>query len=216
MKILMLAYPGMTPLDLMGPLQVFSYWPEAQVQLVWKTLDPVATDTAACIVPTHTFDTSFAEPDIIFVPGGTKPTFDLMLDQETIGFLQTKAQTAQWITSVCTGALVLGAAGLLSGYKATTHWAAVELLESFGSTHVDERYVIDRNRATGGGVTAGIDFGLALVAEISGAETAKVIQLALEYSPAPPFKSGSPAEAEPEILQMVADNFGALLDSQST
>lgn len=211
MKILMLIYPGMTPLDMMGPLQVFSYWPGAEVQLVWKDLQPVTTDTAACIVPTHTFDSAEANPDIVFVPGGTAPTFALMSDAETIEFLNSRAANAKWITSVCTGALVLGAAGLLQGYQATTHWAAVDLLEGLGASHTAGRYVIDRDRATGGGVTAGIDFGLALVAEISGPEVAKQIQLAMEYSPAPPFVSGTPAEADPEIVQRVVDGFSASL-----
>lgn len=211
MKIVMLAYPGMTPLDLMGPLQVFSYWPGAEVELVWKTLDPVSTDTAACIVPTHTFANADISPDIIFVPGGTKATFDLMSDQETLSFLNSRAENAQWITSVCTGALILGAAGLLEGYKATTHWAAVDALQGFGAIHTEGRYVIDRNRATGGGVTAGIDFGLAMVATISSDDAAKQIQLALEYSPAPPFAHGTPAEADPEILEQVVAGFTSSL-----
>ena len=213
MKILMLAYPGMTPLDLMGPLQVFSYWPDADIELVWKTLEPVPTDTPACIVPTHTFANADLNPDMVFVPGGTKATFDLMSDEETLGFLQQRAANAKWITSVCTGALVLGAAGLLEGYKATTHWAAVDLLQNFGATHTEGRYVIDRNRATGGGVTAGIDFGLALVGTISGPEVAQHIQLALEYAPAPPYESGTPAEADPEILQQVIAGFASSLET---
>ncbi len=212
MKILMLAYPGMTPLDLMGPLQVFAYWPGAETQLVWKNLDPVPTDTAACIVPTHTFANAETHPDIVFVPGGTKATFDLMSDEETLSFLQSRASNAQWITSVCTGALVLGAAGLLDGYQATTHWAAVDLLKNFGATHTEGRYVIDRNRATGGGVTAGIDFGLAMVATIDGEEVAKQIQLALEYAPAPPFASGTPGQADPAILQRVIEGFASNLE----
>ena len=213
MKILMLAYPGMTPLDLMGPLQVFAYWPGAETQLVWKNLEPVPTDTAACIAPTHTFETAEENPDIVFVPGGTKATFDLMSDAETLSFLQARASNAKWITSVCTGALVLGAAGLLDGYQATTHWAAVDLLKNFGATHTEGRYVIDRNRATGGGVTAGIDFGLAMVATIDGEEAAKQIQLALEYAPAPPFASGTPAEADPEIVERVVAGFASNLEA---
>lgn len=211
MKIVMLAYPGMTPLDLMGPLQVFAYWPEAQTEVVWKTLDPVTTDTGVCLVPTHTFDTADQNPDILFVPGGTKATFDLLGDEETLSFLKSRAENASWITSVCTGALVLGAAGLLNGYKATTHWAAVDLLQNFGAEHAEGRYVFDRNRLTGGGVTAGIDFGLALVAEISGEETAKVLQLSMEYSPAPPFQSGSPQEASEETRLAVLEGFSQFM-----
>lgn len=213
MKILMLAYPGMTPLDLMGPLQVFAYWPEAEVEIVWKELVPITTDTAVSLMPTHSFESADQNPDIIFVPGGTKATFELMSDQETLSFLQQRAENASWITSVCTGALVLGAAGLLQGYKATTHWAAVDQLENFGAEYTEGRYVIDRNRATGGGVTAGIDFGLAMVATISGDNAAQQIQLALEYSPAPPFKSGTPAEAKPEVLEAVIAGFSEGLEA---
>lgn len=207
MKIVMLAYPGMTPLDLMGPLQVFAYWPGAETEVVWKTTDPVTTDTGICLVPSHTFATADKNPDILFVPGGTKATFDLMADEETLGFLKSRAENATWITSVCTGALVLGAAGLLEGYKATTHWAAADLLQNYGAELTEGRYVFDGNRVTGGGVTAGIDFALALVAEISGIETAKVVQLALEYSPAPPFQSGTPAEASEQTRDAVIESF---------
>lgn len=207
MKILMLAYPGLTPLDLMGPLQVWSLWPEAEIQVVWKTTDPIPTDTGMSIVPTHNFTDCFKNPDILFAPGGTKATFELMADREITMFLKEKGAKAQWITSVCTGALLLGVAGLLEGYKATTHWAAHNNLETFGAIPTQGRYVIDRNRATGGGVTAGIDFGLALVAQIAGNELAKTIQLALEYSPQPPFSSGTPAEASEETVQRVLDNF---------
>tara|TARA_R110002110_G_scaffold219761_3_gene433753 strand:- start:86 stop:733 length:648 start_codon:yes stop_codon:yes gene_type:complete len=211
MKIVMLAYPGMTPLDLMGPLQVFAYWPGVETEVVWKTTEPVPTDTGISLVPSHSFENASLQPDILFVPGGTQATFDLLQDEATLTFLRSRAEQASWITSVCTGALVLGAAGLLDGYKATTHWAAVDLLKNFGAEYTEGRYVIDRNRATGGGVTAGIDFGLAMVATISGEAVAKTIQLALEYSPAPPYRSGTPAEADAEILEMVRANFSALL-----
>lgn len=211
MKIIMLAYPGMTPLDLLGPLQVWSQIPNVNIQITWKHIDPVMTDTGLALVPTHAFEDTFDSPDIIFVPGGTKATFELMEDDETIAFLKQKSEAASWICSVCTGALVLGAAGLLKGYKATTHWAALDSLAGFGAIPTEGRYVIDRNRATGGGVTAGIDFGLAMVAKIVDIETAKVIQLAMEYSPNPPFNSGSPTEASKETVQTVLDNFVARL-----
>jgi len=207
MKIVMLAYPGLTPLDLMGPLQAWSMWPDAEIQVVWKTDAPIPTDTGMSIVPTHRFDNCFESPDILFAPGGTKPTIDLMSDLEVMDFLKDKGAKAQWVTSVCTGALLLGAAGLLEGYKATTHWAAHAYLEAFGAIPTSGRYVIDRNRATGGGVTAGIDFGLALVARIAGDELAKTIQLAIEYSPSPPFNSGSPAEASEETIERVKGIF---------
>lgn len=207
MKIVMLAYPGMTPLDLFGPLQLWSLLPDAEIQIVWKNTDPVMTDTGLAVVPTHSFSNAFQDPDILFAPGGTKPTLDLMQDAETIEFLKSRGENAKWVTSVCTGALLLGAAGLLKGYKATTHWAATEILAGLGAVPTKGRYVIDRNRATGGGVTAGIDFGLALAAEIAGEETAKVIQLAMEYSPQPPFNSGTPDEASPETVKTVTEHF---------
>ena len=207
MKILMLAYPGMTPLDLMGPLQVWSQWPQAEIQIVWKDTQPITTDTPMSVVPTHDFEHAFTKPDILFVPGGTKATMDLMGDAETISFLAKRGAAAKWVTSVCTGALVLGAAGLLKGYKATTHWAAIEGLTDFGAQPTPGRVVIDRNRATGGGVTAGIDFSLALMAEIAGVEVAKTVQLALEYSPQPPFMSGTPSEASAETVERVRKIF---------
>ena len=207
MKIAMLVYPGMTPLDLLGPLQTWSQMPDTEIQIVWKNTDPVMTDAGMDVVPTHSFADAFENPDIIFAPGGRKPTIDLTQDADTMAFLKSRGENAKWVTSVCTGALLLGAAGLLDGYKATTHWAAIPFLEGFGAIPTEGRYVIDRNRATGGGVTAGIDFGLAMVAEIAGKETAQMIQLAMEYSPQPPFKSGTPSEAPPEILQKVLDGY---------
>jgi len=202
MKILMLAYPGMTPLDLMGPLQVWSQWEGTEIQLVWKTKTLIATDTVMGLMPTHNFDDCFAQPDIVFVPGGSKATLELMSDTPTLDFLREKATKAQWVCSVCTGSLVLAAAGLLEGYQATSHWAAIEVLAGMGVDIVRQRYVFDRNRATGGGVTAGIDFGLALVAQIATDEEAQTIQLSLEYAPAPPFNSGSPETAGTHIVEL--------------
>jgi cyclohexyl-isocyanide hydratase len=209
MKIVMLAYPDMTPLDLMGPLQTWSMWPGTTIQVVWKSLDPVPTDTGMAIMPTHTLADAEPEPDILFVGGGTGGTFRIMEDPEIIEFLQTTGAKAKWITSVCTGALVLGVAGLLKGYKATTHWAAVDMLSAYGAQHCEGRYVIDRNRATGGGVTAGIDFGLALMAEMGFEAEAKIAQLGMEYSPQPPFASGTPAEASKETISAVLAAFAS-------
>ena len=211
MKIIMLVYPGMTPLDLFGPLQAWSQVPEFDIQIVWKNTDPVMTDTGMAIVPTHSFSDAHQSPDLLFAPGGTKATIDPMQDEETIGFLKEKGEKASWVTSVCTGALLIGAAGLLKGYKATTHWAAVDYLQSFGAIATEGRYVIDRNRATGGGVTAGIDFGLALIARLVDEETAKSIQLALEYSPQPPFDSGHPNVASAQTVQRVTEDFAKLI-----
>ena len=207
MNIVMLAYPGMTPLDLMGPLQVWSQIPGVNIQVVWKVAEPIQTDTGMCIVPTHTLAEAHMAPDVLFVPGGTKATTDLMSDVEVIDFLKLRGAGAKWITSVCTGALVLGAAGLLEGYKATTHWAAKAYLPALGAIATEGRYVIDRNRATGGGVTAGIDFGLAMVAALVDETTAMTIQLVMEYSPEPPFNAGTPEDAPDEIVKLVVDGF---------
>ena len=209
MKITMLIYPGMTALDFMGPAQVWAYWPGAEVQTVWKTVEPIETDSAAVYLPNTDFAGAFEAPDIVFVPGGTAGTFALMEDEAVLAFLREKGERAKWVTSVCTGALVLGAAGLLNGYKATTHWSALDFLPNFGAEVVRERWVLDRTRATGGGVTAGIDFGLALMAEVAGEEVAKTIQLAIEYAPAPPYAVGTPELAGEALVQRVNEMFAA-------
>ena len=195
MDIAFLLFPGVTQLDLTGPAQVLSRLPNARVHLVWHSLDPVPTDAGFSILPNATF-ASLPAPDLLCVPGGMGIA-DVIDDDVALQWVQMAGATATWVTSVCTGALILGAAGLLEGYQATTHWAWHDRLSLFGATPVKARSVIDRNRATGGGVTAGIDFALALVARIAGEETARTIQLALEYDPAPPFSSGSPEGAGP-------------------
>ena len=203
MQIQMLVYPDMTLLDLVGPLQAWSMWPGAEIQLVWKDTAPVMTDSGLAVVPTHAFADAWTRPGIVFSPGGAEGTTRGMADPEVIGFVAERGAAAEWVTSVCTGALVLGAAGLLQGYRATTHWIALDLLPTFGAEPVEERWVIDRNRATGGGVTAGIDFGLALMAEIAGEDVARAVQLGLEYAPSPPFDSGTPGRAKPETVELV-------------
>ena len=203
MKIQMLVYPDMTLLDLVGPLQVWSLWPGSEIQLVWKDTAPVMTDSGAAIVPTHTFAASERSPGILFAPGGAQGTARAVADPEITGFMAERGENSEWVTSVCTGALVLGAAKLLEGYQATTHWLALDVLPGFGAEPVRERWVIDRNRATGGGVTAGIDFGLALMAKVAGEDVARAVQLALEYAPKPPFDSGTPERADPETIALV-------------
>ena len=197
-RIAFLLFPDVTQLDLTGPAQVLSRLGNATIDLVAKTADPVPTDAGFALLPTATFADA-APPDILCIPGGIGVN-DAMEDAATIAWVQQAAAGARWITSVCTGSLLLGAAGLLRGYRATTHWASHDLLAAFGAIPVKDRYVIDRNRATGGGVTAGIDFGLALVAAIRGEEHARLVQLSIEYDPAPPFDSGSPATASAETL----------------
>jgi len=198
MNIAFLLFPDVTQLDLTGPAQVLSRMKDAKIALVAKTMEPVPTDSGFALLPTATFETSPA-PDILCVPGGFGVT-GAMEDEATLAWLRAAAADAQWVTSVCTGALVLGAAGLLRGYRATTHWASHDYLTLFGATPVKERVVFDGTRVTGGGVTAGIDFGLALVAAIAGEEHARFVQLSLEYDPAPPLDSGTPEKASPEVL----------------
>jgi cyclohexyl-isocyanide hydratase len=193
MHIAFLPFPGMTQLDMTGPAQFLSRLPGAKVDYVWKTLDPVPTDAGFSIVPTAIF-ADVPAPDIVCVPGGVGVA-DVMNDDEAMAWLRHVGASAQWVTSVCTGSLILGAAGLLKGYQATTHWAWHHHLSLFGAEPVKARTVVDRNRVTGGGVTAGIDFALTLMAQVAGEGFARTIQLGLEYDPAPPFDCGSPEKA---------------------
>lgn len=201
MHIGLLLFPNLTQLDLTGPYAVFARMPDAIVHLVWKNREPVASGAPApglSILPTMTFS-ECPQLDVICVPGGPGQ-MEMMDDAETLDFLRRQAVQARWITSVCTGSLILGAAGLLNGYRATCHWASHDQLAQFGAEPVDERVVIDRNRATGGGVTAGIDFALTLAARLHGEDTARAIQLSMEYDPEPPFASGSPRNADPALV----------------
>ncbi len=190
-------FPNVTQLDFTGPLQVFSSLPNTTIHLIWKRIEPVTTDTVLTITPTVSF-ADCPQLDVICVPGGAG-TDDMVNDVEMHDFLRAQA-AAKYITSVCTGSLVLGAAGLLNGYRATTHWTAMEYLGPYGALPTKTRVCVDRNRVTGGGITAGIDFALTLVSVMVGREMAEAIQLRLEYNPAPPFNSGSPDTASPEIL----------------
>jgi cyclohexyl-isocyanide hydratase len=207
-----LIYPNLTQLDATGPAQVLSRVPGATVHMIWKTLDPIPTDAGFSIVPNTTF-ADCPKLDVICVPGGYGQTA-LMTDDETLDFLRKQATTARYVTSVCTGSLVLGAAGLLKGYRSACHWAWREMLSDFGAIPVAERVVRDRNRISGGGVTAGIDFGLTLAAELAGEEAAKSIQLVLEYDPHPPFDSGSPEKAGPERVQRLRERMAPALQSR--
>ncbi|AUX41880.1 ThiJ/PfpI family protein [Sorangium cellulosum] len=201
MHIGLLLYPRLTQLDLTGPFEVFARMEGARVHLVWKTLEPVTCDRGLALLPT----TRFAECpqlDVVCVPGGPGQ-IELMEDDETLDFLRRQAKGARWVTSVCTGSLVLGAAGLLQGYRAACHWASRDQLALLGATPVAERVVIDRDRVTGGGVTAGIDFALQLVADMAGRDQAEAIQLSIEYDPAPPFQAGAPERIDPAALERI-------------
>ena len=201
MTIGMVIFPNLTQLDLTGPYEVFGRLPATKVLLIAESLEPLKSDNGLLLTPDETFDTA-PQVDILFVPGG-RGIFEAMQSEKLINFLQQQAVNAKYITSVCTGSLVLAAAGLLTGYKATTHWLSLHLLKMFNVEVVEERVVIDRNRITGGGVTAGIDFGLFVVAKLFGEDAAKETQLMMEYNPSPPFDSGSPKTAEKEIVDKV-------------
>jgi len=204
----MLLYPGLTQLDLTGPFEVLHRLPEARVHLVAASLDAVFADSGLGLLPTTTL--SDCPPlDVLFVPGG-RGQVPLMGDPAVLGFLRRQGAAARYVTSVCTGALLLGAAGLLDGYEAATHWAFMDLLPAFGARPVERRVVVDRNRITGGGVTAGIDFGLRLCSELAGDEVARAIQLGLEYDPEPPFRSGHPRVADPVLVAAVRARLAAL------
>lgn len=194
----MVLFPNFTQLDLTAPFEVFARIPQAEIYFLSSDLQPVYADKGFAMLPNCTF-ANCPDLDILFIGGGWG-TGKIMEDENYISFLQTQGRKAAYVTSVCTGALVLAAAGLLDGYHATTHWLSLDLLKMFDVKVEEKRVVIDRNRMTGGGVTAGIDFGLVLVAEIFGEELAKEIQLMIEYNPQPPFDIGSPANASPELL----------------
>jgi len=203
LQIGLVLFPKVTQLDFTGPLQVFSSLPGAKVHLIWKRIEPVPSDSVLTLTPTVTF-ADCPQLDVICVPGGVG-TDDMVNDEEMLSFLRKQADGAKYITSVCTGSLVLGAAGLLKGYRATTHWSAIDFLAGFGAIPTKTRVCVDRNRFTGGGVTAGIDFALTLVSELVDRKTAEAIQLGIEYNPAPPFNAGSPDTAPAEILALVKE-----------
>ena len=197
----MLVFPNMTQLDLTGPYEVLARLPGAETLLLWKTLDPVRSEHGLTILPVATFE-SCPPLELVFVPGG--PGINPLLeDAEVLGFLRRAAAGARYVVGVCTGSLVLGAAGLLRGRRAATHWMSRDMLRSFGAEPVAERVVADGNLFTGGGVTAGIDVALTVAAEIAGEAAAEAIQLGIEYDPAPPFASGSPERADPAVLSAV-------------
>ena len=197
-RVGLLLFPGITQLDMTGPYEVFSRMPGSRVDVIWKDREPVRSDQGLALVPTARFD-DVGDLDLVCVPGG--PGVAALLEDEVVlDFLRRSAGNARYMTSVCTGALVLGAAGLLRGKRATTHWMSRELLAPFGAEPVQERVVRDGSIITGGGVTAGIDFALTVVAEVAGEAAARGVQLAIEYDPAPPFRSGSPAVADPELV----------------
>ncbi len=197
-RIAFLLFPDLTQLDLTGPAQVLSRVPGARIEYVAATLDPVPSDCGLSLVPTVTIAEA-APADVLVVPGGDG-AFDAMLDPEIVGFVRREAERATWVTSVCTGAFVLGAAGLLAGKRATTHWASKPMLAAFGATPVDERVVDDGSIVTAAGVSAGIDMALWFASELAGQPAAERIQLQIEYDPQPPFDAGSADRADARVV----------------
>ncbi|MDZ3832844.1 MAG: DJ-1/PfpI family protein [Sphingopyxis sp.] len=200
--IALLVHPAMVLQDLVGPLTVFNMM-RADIHLVWRDLAPVSNDLGIFVTPTTRFADCPHDLDILFVPGGLEGSIAMMGDADVLSFLADRGGRARYVTSDCTGSLVLGAAGLLRGYRATSHWTVRDELALFGAIPSADRVVQDRNRLTGGGVTAGIDFGLTLAALIRGEEAAQRIQLVIEYAPAPPFDAGTPETAPPAIREAV-------------
>lgn len=206
----MLLFPKMTQLDFTGPFEALARIPNAQVHAIWKTKAPVLSDSGLAILPSMTI-ADCPPLDVICVPGGPGQ-IELMDDQEVLSFVRNRGEKAKYVTSVCTGALVLGAAGLLKGYAAATHWMSMDQLPLFGATPIAKRIVVDRNRITGGGVTAGIDFGLYLASVLAGEDIACRIQLAMEYNPQPPFDSGSPGTAPAAVVKSVRERGAATIE----
>lgn len=212
-KIAMLMFPGFNPLDLIGPHYLFSGMMGAQIYLVSTQTDlaPVASGGGLKIVPTHTMMNCPDDLDVLFVPGAAAGVINAMQNPSVLAFLRQKAKTAGYVTSVCTGSLLLGKAGLLKGKKATSHWLTLDLLPKLGAIPVKQRVVWDGNVVTGGGVTAGIDFGLEIVAAFRSATYAEALQLDAEYNPAPPFNSGSPDTARPLVRDAFVELYSPFL-----
>jgi len=208
-QIAMLMYPGMTVMDLIGPQSMFGSLMGAKVFLVAKSLDPVTSDAGVTIMPTATFETCPRDLTVLFTPGGADGALAAAVDPETRAFMADRGERAKYVTSVCSGSLILGAAGLLKGYKATSHWSVRHVLARFGAIPTDARVVRDRNRITGAGVTAGLDFGLTMLAELRDRTYAECCQLMNEYDPQPPFSAGSmntaPSDVKIAMVQMMAE-----------
>lgn len=213
LQIVMLAHPDMTALDLVAPQLIFATVGNVEVQVVWKDSAPVLTDSDLQIAPTTRFDQAARAPDLLFVPGGLKGTTAMLHDPEVLDFVRSVGDAARWVTSVCTGSLLLGAAGLLRGYRATSHWYVRDLLPLLDAEPVNERVVQERNRITGAGVTAGIDLALTISAALRGEAHARRQQLVFEYAPRPPFASGTPELAGTDLTTSVLQAHQAAIDA---
>jgi cyclohexyl-isocyanide hydratase len=201
MQIVCILFPDFTQLDLTGPFEVFHRLPHTEIALVAESMEPVVSEGGLAILPTATFNEELA-CDVLFVPGGPGVN-EAILDDQLIAFVRRHGERASFVTSACTGALILGAAGLLAGFEAATHWASMDYLSAFGAWPKKERVVVSSNRITGGGVTAGIDIALRIAEQTNGRAVAEAIQLAIEYDPQPPFDAGSFDRASEEVRNAV-------------
>ncbi|HEX7290694.1 MAG TPA: DJ-1/PfpI family protein [Conexibacter sp.] len=202
MKIAYVVYPDFTALDLIGPYEVISLWPDVELHWVATAPGPIRSDHGLAVVPTTT-PAELPDPDVVVIPGSSKPLGPLN-DDVLLDWVRSVAPTAQWLASACTGSAVYGAAGVLAGRRATTHWAFRENLRAMGVDVVAERVVFDGRFVTGAGVSAGIDMALTLTAKIGGPEVAQAIQLGIEYDPQPPFDAGAPEKADASTLRLTA------------
>ena len=205
MKILSLLFPGFTGIDYIGPTNAWALVPGVQQQTAAKQAGPIRMDMGAELVASHSFDDCWEAPDVLLVPGGGRPLFETLQDDHFLDTVARIGARAGWVTSVCNGSLILGAAGLLQGYEAACYWYSRDYLAKFGAKPNPGRVVIDRNRATGGGMTAGVDFGLQMIAHWKGEAAGRLIELLLEYAPEPPFGAGRPELAMAETLAAARD-----------
>lgn len=213
LTIVMLAHPDMTALDLVAPQLVFATLGNVDVQIAWKDEQPVVTDSGLAIVPNTRFDRASAAPDLLFVPGGLKGTTAMIRDAQVLDFVKSRGAAARWVTSVCTGSLLLGAAGLLRGKRATSHWYVRDLLPLVQAKPVNERVVRDGHLITGAGVTSGMDFALTVSAALRGEAHAKRQQLVFEYAPQPPFEGGTPERSGPELTNAILQTRRPAIDA---
>ena len=214
MKIVCFMYPGFTALDLVGPVTAWGAMPDVAFEFVASAKGDVLTDSGLTLRATHDFTDFSAAPDVLLVPGGALPTLEALQDDALLDAIARAGESAAWVTSVCTGALLLGAAGLLRGYRSASHWTARHYLDQFGAIPDAARVVIDRNRASGGGVTAGIDFGLSMIRHWRGEETSKLIELVLEYAPEPPNACGRPELADAATLAQARALTGPMMPAE--
>ncbi|MGE0443103.1 MAG: DJ-1/PfpI family protein [Gemmatimonadales bacterium] len=209
-QIGLVAFPGMFPLDILGPKAVFEDLLNTHVHIVAKSKAPIAVGGHAQLLPDLTLADCPEHLDVIFVPGGGVGPVTMMQDAEMLEFLRHQARTARYVTSVCTGSLVLGAAGLLRGYRATSHWVTLDVLSRLGATPVKARFVEDRNRITSAGVTAGLDLAFVVAARLAGERYARAEMLNIEYDPDPPFRAGNPQDAGEPVTGALTRMYGSL------